>query len=75
MEGRKYEARKKRTRRTRKCRAAPKLREDARARSRTGKLVEGAFNVRTLAFKGTDGISHAERTVRMYVVTSYNCKR
>ena len=32
----------------------------ARARSRAGELVVGIYNVRTLAFKGTNGIGHAE---------------
>ena len=31
-----------------------------RARSRAGELVVGTYNVRTLAFKGTNGIGHAE---------------
>ena len=40
--------------------AAQKIRTAARARSRAGELVVGAYNVRTLAFKGTNGIGHAE---------------
>ena len=32
----------------------------ARARSRAGELVVGTYNVRTLTFKGTNGIGHAE---------------
>ena len=60
MEGRKSDARKKRRRRTRLRRAAQKIRTDARARPRAGELVVGTYNVRTLAFKGTNGIGHAE---------------
>ena len=41
-------------------RAAHKTRTDARARSRAGELVVGTYNVRTLAFKGTNGRGHAE---------------
>ena len=51
------DARKKRRRRRRIRRAAHKIRTDARARSRAGKLVVGTCNVRTLAFKGTNGIN------------------
>ena len=60
VEWRKSEARKKRRRRRRIRRAAHKIRTDARARSRAGDLVVGTYNVRTLAFKGTNGIGHAE---------------
>ena len=60
MEGRRSDARKKRRRRRRIQRAAQKIRTGARARSRAGELVLGAFNVHTLAFKGTNGIGHAE---------------
>ena len=60
VEGRKSHARKKRRRRRRIRRATQKLRTDARARSRAGELVVGTFIVRTLAFKGTNGIDHAE---------------
>ena len=59
VEGRKSDARKKRRRR-RFRRAAQKIRTGARARSRAGELVVGTYNVRTLAFKGTNGIGHAE---------------
>ena len=59
VEGRKSDARKKRRRRTIR-RDAQKLKTDARARSRAGELVVGTFNVRTLAFKGKNGIGHAE---------------
>ena len=59
MEGRKSDARKKRWRRERIRRAAQKIRVGARARSRAGELVVGTYNVRTLAFKGTNGIGHA----------------
>ena len=59
VEWKKSEAGKKgRCRRIR--RAAHKFRTDARARSRAGELVVGTYNVRTLAFKGTNGIGHAE---------------
>ena len=60
VEWRKSEARKKRRRRRRIRRAASKIRTDARARSRAGEVVVGTCNVRTLAFKGTNGIGHAE---------------
>ena len=59
-EGRKSDARKKRRRRRRTRRASQKLRTGARARSRAGELVVGTYNVNTLAFKGTNGIGHAE---------------
>ena len=59
VEGRKSDARKKR-RRGRFRRAAQKTRTSARAWSRAGVLVVGTYNVRTLAFKGTNGIGHAE---------------
>ena len=59
MEWRRSEARKKRKRRRRIQRAAHKIRTDARARSRAGELVVGTYNVRTLAFQGTNGIGHA----------------
>ena len=36
----------------------------SRARSRAGELVVGTYNVRTLAFKGTNGIGHAEVIMR-----------
>ena len=58
VEGRKSDARKKRRRR-RIRKAAQKIRTGARARSRAGELVVGTYNVRTLAFKGTNGIGHA----------------
>ena len=58
VDGRKSDARKKRHRRIR--RAAQKIRTAARAGSRAGKLIAGTYNVRTLAFKGTNGIGHAE---------------
>ena len=60
VEGRKSDARKRRRRRRRIRRAAQKNRTDARARSRARELVVGTYNVRTLAFKGTNGIGHAE---------------
>ena len=60
VEWRKSEARKRRRRRRRIRRAAHKIRTDARARSRAGDLVVGTYNVQTLAFKGTNGIGHAE---------------
>ena len=60
VEGRKSDARKKRRRRRRIRRAAQKIRTAARARSRAGELVVGTYNARTLAFKGTNGIGHAE---------------
>ena len=60
VEWRKSEARKKRRRRRRIRRAAHKIRTDATARSRAGELVVGTYNVRTLVFKGTNGIRHAE---------------
>ena len=60
VEGRKSDARKKRRRRRRIRRAAQKIRTDVMARSRAGELVVGTHNVRTLAFKGTNGIGHAE---------------
>ena len=41
-------------------RAAHKICTDARARSRAGELVVATYNVHTLAFKGTNGICHAE---------------
>ena len=41
-------------------RAAQKLCTDARARSSAGELVVDAFNVRTLVFKGTNGIGDAD---------------
>ena len=47
-------------RRRRIRRVAHKIRKNARARSRAGELVVGTYNVRTLAFKGTNGIGHAE---------------
>ena len=53
----------KKTRRRRIRRAAHKLRTDARSRSRAGELVEGTYNVHTLAFKGTNDIGHAEVTL------------
>ena len=59
MEGRKSDARKKRRRRKIR-RAAQKNRTGTRARSRAGELVVGTCSVRTLAFKGTNGIGHAE---------------
>ena len=37
---------------------------DTRARSRAGELVVGTYNVRTLAFKGTIGIDHAEMILK-----------
>ena len=60
MEGRKSDARKKRRRRRRIRRVAQKIRIGARARSRVGELVVGTYNVRTLAFKSTNGIGHAK---------------
>ena len=59
VEGRKSNGREKR-RQTRIRRAAQKTRTDARARSRAGEFVVGTYSVRTLAFKGTNGIGHAE---------------
>ena len=59
VELRKSEARKKRRRRRRIRRAAHKNRTDARASSKAGELVVGTYNVRTLAFKGTNGIGPA----------------
>ena len=53
----------KKTRRRRIRRAAHKIGTDARSRSRAGELVEGRYNVHTLAFKGTNGIGHAEVTL------------
>ena len=61
---RKSDARKNRRRRRRIGKTAQKIRTDARARSRAGKLVVGTCNVRTLAFKGTNGIGHAEVIVK-----------
>ena len=52
MEGWKSDARKKR-------RGRRRIRS-ARARSRAGELVLGTYNVRTLAFKGTNSIGHTE---------------
>ena len=60
VEWRKSEALKKRRRRRRIRTAAHKIRTDAKARSRAGELVVGTYNVRTLSFKGTNGIGHAE---------------
>ena len=60
VEGRKSDARKKRRRRRRIRRSSQKIRTAARARSRAGELVVGTYNVRALAFKGTNGIGHAE---------------
>ena len=60
MEGRKSDARKKRRRRRRFRRADQKIRTGARARSRAEELVVGSYNVRTLAFKGTNGLGHAK---------------
>ena len=58
---RKSEARKERRRRRRRIRrAAHKICTDARAMSRAGELVVGTYNGRTLGFKGTNGIGHAE---------------
>ena len=60
VERRKSEARKKRRRRRRIRRAAHKFFTGARSRSRAGELVVGTNKVRKLAFKGTNGIGHAE---------------
>ena len=60
VEGRKLDAWKERRRRKRIRRAAQRIRTGARARSRVGELVEGTYNVRTLDFKGTSGVGHAE---------------
>ena len=60
VEGRKSDARKKRRKRRRIGRAAHKIQPCARARSKAGELVGGTYNVRTLAFKGTNGKGHAE---------------
>ena len=64
VQGRKSDVRKKRGQRRRFRRAAQKMRTGARARSRAGELVVGTHNVRTLAFKGTNGIGHAEVTLK-----------
>ena len=59
------ERRRGRTRRRRRIRRpAQKLRTEARAGFRAGELVMGTFNVRTLAFKNTNGIGHAEVTLK-----------
>ena len=60
VEGTKSDAWKKRMRRRRIRRAAQKICTAARARSRTEELVVGTYNVRTLVFKGTNGMDHAE---------------
>ena len=60
VERRKSDARKKRRRRRRFRRSAQKVRTGARARSRAGERVVGTYSARTLAFKGTNGIGHAE---------------
>ena len=60
VEGRKLDARKKRRRHRRIRRAAQEFCTYAWARSRAGELVVSTYNVRTLAFKGTNGIGHAE---------------
>ena len=60
VERRESDARKQRRRRRRIRRAAQEIRTGARARSRAGQLVVGTYNVRTLDFKGTNGIGHAE---------------
>ena len=60
VEWRKSDARKKRRGRRRIRTAAHKICTDARARSRAVELVVGTFNVCILAFKGTNGIDHAE---------------
>ena len=60
VKGRKSDARKKRRRRRRIRRGAQKIRTGARARSRAGELVVGTYNVRTLVFKSTNSIGHAE---------------
>ena len=63
MEGRKSDAYEKRTcRRIR--RAAQKSRTGARAKSIGGEFVVGTYNVRALAFKGTNGIGHAEMILK-----------
>ena len=64
MEGRKSDARKKRGRRRRFRTATQKIRTSARARSRAGELIVGTYNVCTLAFKGTNGMGHAEVTLK-----------
>ena len=66
-EKKKRAARKKRRRRRADRRAANKRKKSARARARIGELTVGTYNVRTLAFKGTNGIGHSEivqKTVR-----------
>ena len=60
VEWRTSDAREKRRGCRRIRRAARKIRTDAIARSRAGEPVVGTCNVRTLAFKGTNGIGHAE---------------
>ena len=60
VEERKSDAWKKRRRRRTIRRSAQKRRADARARSRARDLVVGTYNVRTFAFKSTNGIGHAE---------------
>ena len=64
VEWKKSDARKKRRRRRRIRRAAHKNHTDARARSRAGELIVGTYSVRTLAFKGTNGIGHAEMILK-----------
>ena len=60
MKWRKSEARKRRRRRRRIRRAAHKIRTYARVPPSAGELVVGSYNIRTLAFMGTNGIGRAE---------------
>ena len=64
VEGRKSDARKKRRGRRRFRRAAQKICTGARARSRAEEVVMGTYNVRTLVFKGTNGIGNAKVIVK-----------
>ena len=59
-EKKKRAARKKRRGRRADQRAAKKRKKGARARARIGELTVGTYNVRTLAFKGANGIGHSE---------------
>ena len=59
-EKKKRVARKKRRRRRVYRGAANKRNESARARARIGEFTVGTYNVRTLAFKGANGIGHSE---------------
>ncbi|CAM9752224.1 unnamed protein product, partial [Pylaiella littoralis] len=63
MEQRKIAARKKRKRNRPLRKADRKRRAEMRTKARAGELVVGSFNVRTLAYKGANGIGHNSNTV------------